>query len=85
MTLLSFIRFPLRCITGVFMLPDELLAWVRPVAILSPLTHVIGLFRFGFSGRSCFHSPWMPFLVALVSLTVSWLLAEPSVRRSANR
>lgn len=85
MTLLNLFRFPVLFISGVFMPLEDLPAWVKPVAILSPLTHIVGLLRFGVSGRSHFPSPWISSIVALAFLTISCLLVGPAFRRKANR
>jgi ABC-2 type transport system permease protein len=85
MTLLNFIRFPILFVSGVFMPLDGLPTWLRPVAMLSPLTYVVELLRFGLSGRSGFRSPWIPALVALAFVAISWLFAEATFRRNVNR
>jgi ABC-2 type transport system permease protein len=85
MTLLNFFRFPILFVSGVFMPVENLPDWVRPLSILSPLTHVVELLRLGVSGRSYFPHPGIPAAVALAFLTISWLLAERAFRRNANR
>lgn len=85
MTLLNFFRFPILFISGVFMPLEALPAWLKPVAMASPLTHVAELLRFGTGGRSFFPSPWIPGIAALCFLAASWLAAAAMFRRNANR
>lgn len=85
MTLMNLIRFPILFISGVFVPIEALPAWAKPIAMVSPLTHVVELLRLGISGRSCFAAPWVPALIALAFLIVSWLVAGPVFRRCANR
>ena len=85
MTLMNLVRFPLLFISGVFVPLEALPAWAKPIAMVSPLTHVVELLRLGISGRSCLAAAWVPALVALAFLIVSWLVAGPVFRRRANR
>ncbi len=85
MTLMNLIRFPILFVSGVFMPIETLPAWAKSVAMISPLTHVVELLRFGVSGRSCFPTPWIPALATVGFLTVSWLVAGPAFHRRANR
>jgi ABC-2 type transport system permease protein len=85
MTLMNFLRFPLLFISGVFMPVEALPVWVQPLAMVSPLTYVVELLRFGISGQSYFPSPWLCAIVALAFLTGSWWIAGPAFRRSASR
>ena len=85
MTLMNFLRFPLLFISGVFMPLEALPAWIKPIAMASPLTYVVELLRFGICGRSYFSSPWILALVASAFLTASWLVAGVAFRRNANR
>lgn len=85
MTLLNFFRFPILFISGVFMPLDALPAWARPIAMASPLTHVVELLRFGITGRSWFPAPWIPILASAAMLTAGWLLATAAFRRYANK
>jgi ABC-2 type transport system permease protein len=85
MTLMNFLRFPLLFISGVFMPVEALPFWVKPLAMVSPLTYVVDLLRLGISGQSYFSSPWISALVAAGFLTVSWWIAGPAFRRNANR
>jgi len=85
MTLMNFLRFPILFISGVFMPVEALPAWVKPVAMVSPLTYVVELLRFGISGESYFSSPWTCALVAAGFLTVSWLVAGAAFHRRVNR
>jgi len=84
MTMMNFFRFPILFISGVFMPVEALPAWLKPLAMLSPLTHVVELLRFGISGNSYFSSPWIPALAAFAFLVISWLVAEQAFRRNAN-
>ena len=85
MTLMNFLRFPLLFISGVFMPVEALPAWVKPVAMVSPLTYVVELVRFGISGQSYFSSPWICALAAAGFLALSWLVAGLAFQRRANR
>ena len=85
MTLMNFLRFPILFISGVFMPIESLPAWVKPIALVSPLTYVVELLRFGISGQSYFTSPWISVLAAGGFLAVSWLISGPAFRRNANR
>ncbi len=85
MTLLNLFRFPILFISGVFMPVEALPAWIRPVAMVSPLTYVVELFRFGVSGKSYFPGPWLPGLAMIAFLAASWLAAGPAFRRRADR
>jgi len=84
MTMMNFFRFPILFISGVFMPVEVLPAWLKPLAVLSPLTHVVELLRFGISGNSYFPSPWIPALAAFAFLVTSWIVAEQAFRRNAN-
>lgn len=85
MTLMNFLRFPLLFISGIFMPVEALPVWLKPLAMVSPLTYVVDLLRFGISGHSYFSSPWISAIVALGFLAVSWWIAGPVFRRNANR
>ncbi|NQT84418.1 ABC transporter permease [bacterium] len=85
MTLLNFFRFPILFISGVFMPLETLPGWVKPVAMLSPMSHVVELLRFGVSGKSYFSTLWIPVTVVFAFVAVGWLAAGPAFRRSANR
>lgn len=85
MTLMNFFRFPLLFVSGVFLPLDAMPAWLRPVAMISPLTHVVELLRVGLSGTSSFPSPWIPLLGITVFLAASWLVAAPAFRRGVRR
>jgi len=85
MTLMNFFRFPLLFISGVFMPLGAMPGWILPVALLSPLSYVVELLRFGISGRSFFSSPLIPALATLVFLAASWFAIEPAFRRHASR
>lgn len=85
MTLMNLIRFPLLFVSGVFMPMEALPGWLKPVAILSPLTHVVELLRYGVSGRCEAPSPVQPLAAACGFLVLGVLLAGPVFRRNANR
>lgn len=85
MTMMNFFRFPILFISGVFMPVEALPAWLKPLAVLSPLTHVVELLRFGVSGKTFFSSPLIPALAAFAFVVISWLVAERAFRRNANR
>ena len=85
MTLMNLFRFPILFVSGVFMPVEALPAWIKPVAMVSPLTHVVELVRFGVCGRGYFHGPWVPCLAVLAYLVVAWLVAGLAFRRCANR
>jgi ABC-2 type transport system permease protein len=83
MTLMNFVRFPILFISGVFMPLSQMPPWLKPVALISPLTYVVELLHLGFSGRSEFATPVIPLLVSLMFLLASWVLAEMMFRRRA--
>ncbi len=85
MTLLNFFRFPVLFISGVFMPLEKLPAWIKPVAALSPLTHVVELMRFGVSGQCGLASPWVAMMAATVFLATSYLIAGAAFRRGLSR
>jgi ABC-2 type transport system permease protein len=85
MMLMNFFRFPLLFISGVFMPLAEMPGWIKPVAYLSPLTHVVELLHLGASGEAHFASPWVSLGVSAVFLAASCALAGPVFRRYANR
>ncbi len=75
MTLLNFFRFPLLFVSGVFMPLDTMPGWIYPVALASPLTHVVELLRWGLFGQSALGGPWIPFAACAAYLVAAWLLA----------
>ena len=85
MTLLNFFRFPILFVSGVFMPVDNLPAWVKPIAMASPMTHVVELLRFGISGRSYFPHVWIPCVVAAGFLAASWTVATVAFHKRANQ
>ena len=85
MTLMNFFRFPLLFVSGVFMPLSEMPGWIRPVAYVSPLTHVVELLRFGASGAAHLWSPWLPMGASLVFLIAACAVAAPAFRKYANR
>lgn len=85
MTLMNFFRFPLLFVSGVFLPLSQMPGWARPLAYLSPLTHVVELLRLGTSGAACFASARVPSGAAAVFFLLSCLLAGPVFRRCASR
>jgi len=85
MTLMNFFRFPLLFVSGVFMPLAEMPGWIRPVAWLSPLTHVVELIRLGVHGRSTLGGAWVPAGAAAVFLLAACLAVGPVFRRCATR
>jgi len=85
MTLMNFLRFPILFISGVFMPMEALPTWIKPVAMVSPLTYVVELLRFGISGQCYFSLPWICIVVVGGYLSLSWSVAGRAFRRNANR
>jgi len=85
MTLMNFFRFPLLFVSGVFMPLAEMPRWVKPMAYISPLTHVVELLRFGTSGEAHFSTVWPPLAVSAVFFAASGAVAGPVLRRYASR
>ena len=85
MTLMNFFRFPLLFVSGVFIPLDAMPTWIKPISMISPLTHVVELLRLGVSGESYFPSFRIPILAGFVFLAVSWGLAGPIFRKNASR
>ena len=85
MTLMNFFRFPLLFVSGVFMPLAEMPWWIRPVAYVSPLTHVVELIRIGVHGESTLGSVWIPTAAAVLFLMAACLVAVPIFRRCATR
>jgi ABC-2 type transport system permease protein len=83
MTLMNFFRFPILFISGVFMPLAQMPAWLKPLALVSPMTYVVELLHLGVTGRSEFASPVVPLMASLLFLLASWLLAEAMFRRRA--
>jgi len=83
MTLMNFFRFPVLFISGIFMPLTLMPAWLKPLALLSPLTYIVELLHWGISGQSYFLSPWIPLLASLMFLMVAWWLAGSIFRRRA--
>jgi ABC-2 type transport system permease protein len=83
MTLMNFVRFPILFISGVFMPLSQMPPWLKPLALMSPLTYVVELLHLGVTGRSDFATPVIPLLASLVFFLASWVLAEIMFRRRA--
>jgi ABC-2 type transport system permease protein len=85
MTLMNFFRLPTLFISGVFMPLDDFPAWLLPLSMVSPLTHVVELIRFGVTGRCWFDGPLVPTLALLAFILGGWFLAVSAFRRRAAR
>jgi ABC-2 type transport system permease protein len=85
MALLNFFRFPLLFLSGVFLPLAAMPDWLLPVALASPLTHVVELLRMGLYGHSWFSSPWIPMAGLLAFLVGAWLLADFEFGRHVER
>jgi len=83
MTLMNFFRFPTLFISGVFMPLDAFPAWLLPLAMVSPLTHVVELLRWGITGACFFPSPWIPLMILAAFVAGGWLAAVSAFRRRA--
>jgi ABC-2 type transport system permease protein len=85
MTLMNFFRFPTLFISGVFMPLHAFPAWLLPLAMISPLTHVVELLHFGVSGVCWFSSPFIPALALAAYIILGWLAAVSAFRRRAGQ
>ncbi len=85
MTLMNFFRFPLLFLSGVFMPLTGMPWWIRPVAYLSPLTHVVELIHVGVHGKSALGPAWVPTAAASLFLVAACLVVVPVFRRCATR
>jgi len=85
MTLLNFFRFPILFISGIFVPLGAFPGWAKPLCMLSPMTFLVELLRFGMFGRSYFASPFIPAAALLGFSVTAWLLAEMTFRRRASR
>ena len=81
MTLMNFFRFPILFISGIFIPLAALPAWARILAMVSPLTYIVELLRYGIYGQSYFVAIWIPVLVSLAFLVISWLVTERAFLR----
>jgi len=73
----TLIRWPLLFVSGIFVPLDEMAAWARSLAYLSPLTYAQDLFNHGILGEGSLN-PWLdlgllPLLVVLFLLPAAWL------------
>ena len=84
MTLMNFFRFPLLLISGVFVPLNMMPIWAKPVAMLSPLTYVVELLRYGVHGKSYFPSAWIPVILIAAFLAVIWAVAGPVFRKGVH-
>lgn len=85
MTLMNFFRFPLLFVSGVFMPLAEMPGWIKPVAYVSPLTHVVELIRIGIHGESTLGPMWIPTAATVLFLAVACQVAIPVFCRCATR
>ncbi len=85
MTLMNFFRFPTLFISGVFMPLSAFPAWLLPLAMLSPMTHVVELLRYGMTGSGWFSYPLIPILVMLAWILLAWSAAIRIFKSRANR
>jgi len=85
MTLMNFFRFPLLFASGVFVPVAGMPWWIKPVAYLSPLTHVVELLRIGVQGESSLGPVWVPASISIFYLLVAGVVTVPSFHRCANR
>ncbi|KIX13126.1 ABC transporter permease [Dethiosulfatarculus sandiegensis] len=85
MTLMNFFRFPTLFISGVFMPLAAFPAWLLPLAMISPLTYVAELLRYGISGEAWFHHPLIPASVLAAFLAASWVIALKAFKNRATR
>jgi ABC-2 type transport system permease protein len=84
MTLMNFFRFPTLFISGVFMPLAQLPAWLKPLALASPLTYIVELLQWGIAGRAYFTSAWIPLMASLAFLVLAWWLANTAFQRRAH-
>jgi len=85
MTLMNFFRFPTLFISGVFMPLDAFPTWLLPLAMVSPLTHVVELLRLGASGICYFSSPLVPTTILVAYVLGGWWATNGVFRRRAAR
>ena len=85
MTLMNFFRFPLLFVSGVFIPLAAMPRWLRPLAHLSPLTHVVELLRYGTTGACAFPRPWIPLTALAAMALAAWLAAAPAFRKGVRR
>jgi len=85
MTLMNLFRFPILFVSGVFLPLDAMPDWIRPVALASPLTHIVELIRLGVHGESSLGSAWIPAGVSALFLAAACAAAGPVFRRFATR
>jgi ABC-2 type transport system permease protein len=85
MTLMNFFRFPILFISGVFVPMVALPTWAKSIAMVSPLTYIIELLRYGIHGQTYFGSFWIPTVVSSAFAVVSWAVGERVFQQRANR
>lgn len=85
MALMNFFRFPLLFVSGVFLPLTSMPNWLAPVAMISPLTHVVELLRMGIYGHIWFASVWIPLAGLVGFLAAAWWLADFEFRRHVER
>jgi ABC-2 type transport system permease protein len=85
MTLMNLFRFPLLFVSGVFLPVAAMPSWIKPVAYLSPLTHVVELLRIGVQGESPLGPAWIPASVVGLFLLAAYAITVPFFHRFATR
>jgi ABC-2 type transport system permease protein len=73
------VRFPVVFISGVFIPLDELPAWGRTIAYISPLTYFTDLARKLMQGQG--HLPLVVDLLALIGFTAIFLIVAMKLHR----
>ncbi len=74
MTVLNFVRLPLLFMSGIFVTLEEMPAWARGLAAVSPLTYANDLLRRG-TGFAGYYGWWLDLLVLLLYATAFFFIA----------
>lgn len=77
MMLSSMIKFPLIFISGIFIPIDELPAWGKPIASISPLTYFTEMARYSIQGSSYY--PVLASLVVLGAFTIIFFVTAVKI------
>lgn len=85
MTMMNFFRLPSLFISGVFVPLTNLPFWLLPLSMVSPLTHVVELIRFGVTGDCWFGTPWTPVLVLAPMILLSWFMTVQAFKKRAGQ
>lgn len=83
MTMMNFFRFPFLFISGVFMPLGQMPAWLKALAMFSPMTYIVDLLAFGINGRAYFPSPWLSTAATLVFLALAACMAHITFQHRA--